>query len=99
MSTFPRIGVSMSITVGTSPERAYVNSTYLNAIQQAGGVPIALPPQLSGRSWERLAAGLDGLLLTGGGDIDPARFGEAPHPTLFDVAPVRDTFEAAAARW
>lgn len=99
MSTFPRIGVSMSITVGTSPERAYVNSTYLNAIQQAGGVPIALPPQLSGRSWERLAAGLDGLLLTGGGDIDPARFGEAPHPTLFDVAPLRDTFETAAARW
>jgi putative glutamine amidotransferase len=99
MSTFPRIGVSTSITVGTSPERAYVNSTYLNAIQQAGGVPIALPPQLSSRSWERLAAGLDGLLLTGGGDIDPARFGEAPHPTLFDVAPVRDTFEAAAARW
>ena len=99
MSTFPRIGVSMSITVGTSPERAYVNSTYLNAIQQAGGVPIALPPQLSGRSWERLAAGLDGLLLTGGGDIDPALFGEAPHPTLFDVAPVRDTFEATAARW
>jgi putative glutamine amidotransferase len=96
---FPRIGVSMSITVGTSPERAYVNSTYLNAIQLAGGVPIALPPQLSGRSWERLAAGLDGLLLTGGGDIDPALFGEAPHPTVFDVAPVRDTFDAAAARW
>lgn len=99
MSAFPLIGVSTSITVGTSPERAYVNSTYLNAIQQAGGVPVALPPQLSGRSWERLAAGLDGLLLTGGGDIDPARFGEAPHPTLYDVAPVRDTFETGAARW
>ena len=99
MSTFPLIGVSTSITVGTSPERAYVNSTYLNAIQQAGGVPVPLPPQLSPRSWERLAAGLDGLLLTGGGDIDPALFGEAPHPTLYDVAPVRDTFEANAARW
>jgi putative glutamine amidotransferase len=99
MSTFPLIGVSTSITVGTAPERAYVNSTYLNAIQQAGGVPVALPPQLSGRSWERLAAGLDGLLLTGGGDIDPTLFGETPHPTLYDVAPVRDTFEASAARW
>lgn len=99
MSTFPLIGVSASITVGTSPERAYVNSTYLNAIQQAGGVPVVLPPQLSPRSWERLAAGLDGLLLTGGGDMDPACFGEAPHPTLYDVAPVRDAFETAAARW
>jgi putative glutamine amidotransferase len=99
MSTFPLIGVSTSITVGTSPERAYVNSTYLNAIQQAGGVPLPLPPQLSSRSWKRLAAGLDGLLLTGGGDIDPALFGEAPQPTLYDVAPIRDTFEANAARW
>ena len=80
MSTFPLIGVSMSITVGTAPERAYVNSTYLNAIQQAGGVPVALPAQLSPRSWERLAAELDGLLLTGGGDIDPALFGEARIP-------------------
>jgi len=76
-----------------------VNSTYLNAIQQAGGVPVPLPPQLSSRSWKRLAAGLDGLLLTGGGDIDPALFGEAPHPKLHDVAPIRDTFEANAARW
>jgi putative glutamine amidotransferase len=99
MSTFPLIGVSTSITVGTSPERAYVNSTYLNAIQQAGGVPLPLPPQLSSRSWKRLASGLDGLLLTGGGDIDPALFGEAPQPTLYDVAPIRDTFEANAARW
>src|SRR5688572_33149 len=99
MSTFPLIGVSMSITVTTSPERAYVNSTYLNAIQQAGGVPVALPAQLSPRSWERLAAGLDGLLLTGGGDIDPALFGEAPHPTLYDVAAIRGTFATAAARW
>src|SRR5215475_5587554 len=99
MSTFPLIGVSTSITVGTSPERAYVNSTYLNAIQQAGGVPVPLPPQLSSRSWKRLAAGLDGLLLTGGGDIDPALFGETPHSTVSDVAPIRDTFEANAARW
>src|SRR4030095_13889186 len=94
MSTFPLIGVSTSITVGTSPERAYVNSTYLNAIQQAGR-----PPRLASRPWRRLAAGLDGLLLTGGGDIDPALFGEAPQPTLYDVAPIRDTFEANAARW
>jgi putative glutamine amidotransferase len=99
MSAFPLIGVSTSITVGASPERAYVNSTYLNAIQQAGGVPVPLPPQLSGRSWDRLAAGLDGLLLTGGGDIDPALFGEAPHATLAEVSPLRDSFEATTARW
>ena len=87
----PLIGVSTSITVGAYPERAYVNSAYLHAVQQAGGVPVPLPPQLSAASLERLGAELHGLLLTGGGDVDPALFGQAPHPTLYDVAPSRDT--------
>jgi len=96
MSRSPLIGVSTSITIGQHPERAYVNSAYLHAIQQAGGVPVALPPQLSPASLRRLARGLDGLLLTGGGDMDPALFGEEPHPTLYDVAPARDAVETGA---
>ncbi|HSE02740.1 MAG TPA: gamma-glutamyl-gamma-aminobutyrate hydrolase family protein [Methylomirabilota bacterium] len=92
----PLIGVSTSITVGASPERAYVNSAYLHAVQQAGGVPVPLPPQLAATALTRLGAELDGLLLTGGGDVNPALFGEAPHPTLYDVAPSRDTLETAA---
>ena len=98
MSHAPLIGVTTSITIGKMPERAYVNSAYLHAVQQAGAVPVVLPPQLSAASLARLARGLDGLLLTGGGDIDPAVFGEAPHPTLFEVAPTRDTLEASAVR-
>jgi putative glutamine amidotransferase len=91
----PLIGVSTSITVGASPERAYVNSTYLHAVQQAGGVPVALPPQLSAASLQQLGAELHGLLLTGGGDMDPALFDEAPHAVLYDVAPARDTLETS----
>ncbi|HYR69874.1 MAG TPA: gamma-glutamyl-gamma-aminobutyrate hydrolase family protein [Candidatus Acidoferrum sp.] len=91
----PLIGVSTSITVGASPERAYVNSAYLHAVQQAGGVPVPLPPQLSAASLQRLGAELHGLLLTGGGDVDPALFGQAPHATLYDVAPSRDTLETS----
>ena len=98
MSASPLIGVSTSISFGKSPERAYVNSAYLHAIQQAGGVPVALPPQLSADSLARLAAALDGLLLTGGGDVDPARYGEAPHPTVYEVAPARDAIETSAVR-
>src|SRR5262249_3253440 len=98
MAGAPLIGISTSITVGTSPERAYVNSTYLHAVQQAGGVPVVLPPQLSDSSLARLCRDLDGLLLTGGGDVDPALFGEAAHPTLYDVAPSRDALETAAVR-
>ena len=91
----PLIGVSTSITVGATPERAYVNSAYLHAVQQAGGVPVPLPPQLSAASLRRLSDDLHGLLLTGGGDVDPALFGEAPHPALYDVAPSRDTLETS----
>ena len=45
--------------------------------------------------------GIDGLLLTGGEDVDPARYGEAAHPTVVDANPTRDAFEiglVAAAR-
>ena len=93
MSRDPLVGVTTSITVGQTPERAYVNSAYLHAVQQAGGVPVLLPPQLSKASLERLVRGLDALLLTGGGDVDPATFGEEPHPTLYEVVPARDALE------
>jgi|SRR5262245_4515291 len=96
MARTPLIGVSTSITVDCEPERAYVNSAYLRAIQQAGGVPVALPPQLSPTSLARLMRGLDALVLTGGGDLDPALFGEAPHSSVHDVAPERDAVETAA---
>src|SRR5207245_139944 len=98
MNRGPLVGVTMSMTIDATPERAYVNSAYLHAVQQAGGVPVALPPQLSAASLARLARGLDGLLLTGGGDIDPVVFGEAPHPTVYEVAPARDTLASSAVR-
>ncbi len=41
----PLIGVSTSITTGKHPERAYLNSAYIAAVQQAGGVPVPLLPQ------------------------------------------------------
>ncbi|HWM78130.1 MAG TPA: gamma-glutamyl-gamma-aminobutyrate hydrolase family protein [Methylomirabilota bacterium] len=93
MNRGPLVGVTMSMTIDATPERAYVNSAYLHAVQQAGGVPVLLPPQLSAASLERLGRGLDALLLTGGGDMDPAHFGESPHPSLYEVAPARDTLE------
>jgi len=91
----PLIGVTTSITVGKHPERAYVNSAYLAAIQTAGGLPLPIPPQLDARAREEILAILDGYLLTGGGDLDPATFNEPPHPTLFEVAPARDHLEIA----
>jgi len=91
----PLIGVTTSITVRKHPERAYVNSAYLAAIQAAGGVPVPMPPQLDGRARDEFLARCDGYLLTGGGDLDPATFNEPPHPTLYEVARARDRLEIA----
>src|SRR4030095_8238040 len=41
---------------------------------------------------------MGGLLLPGGGDVEPARYGEEPHPSLVDVEPLRDEFEIALVR-
>ena len=90
MAAAPLIGVSTSITVGTQPG-ARVRQLGLPLRRAAGGRRAggAAAPALAPRA-RALALRLDGLLLTGGGDMDPALFGEAPHPTLYDVAPPRD---------
>jgi putative glutamine amidotransferase len=70
-----------------------VNAAYLRAVQQAGGVPVLLPPPLDPAARDALLGRLDGVLLTGGGDVAPARFGEAPHPTVTEVSEARDALE------
>ncbi|MBI3826750.1 MAG: gamma-glutamyl-gamma-aminobutyrate hydrolase family protein [Candidatus Rokubacteria bacterium] len=99
MTTAPRIGITTSITTdGSSPERAFVNSTYIRAVQQAGGLPILLPPQLEPWARQALHEMIDGLLLTGGGDVDPAQFHETPHEKTSDVSRERDGLELDLAR-
>jgi putative glutamine amidotransferase len=89
----PLIGITTSVTVDKVPERAYVNGTYIRAVQAAGGIPVLLTPHFTPAVQAALWQRLDGLLLTGGGDIEPARFGEARHPTVDDVSPARDALE------
>jgi putative glutamine amidotransferase len=95
----PLIAVSTSVTVDKYPERAYVNASYLNAVQQAGGVPVPLAPQLTPEARAEIFKHVRGVLLTGGGDVDPARFGEAPHPTTSEVSTARDALEIELTRW
>lgn len=97
MASPPLIGLTTSGTADTELDtttvRAHLNRAYLTAVQGAGGVPVLLPPHLDaaalGALWERL----DALVLTGGGDIDPARFGERPHETVESVSEARDALE------
>jgi putative glutamine amidotransferase len=94
----PLIGITTSVTVDKSPERAYVNLAYIRAVQGAGAVPVLLTPHLSAEAVAALWQRLDGLVLTGGGDIDPARFASTRHPTVDDVSPARDELELGLTR-
>jgi putative glutamine amidotransferase len=99
MRELPIIGLSTSVTVGKHPERSFVNAAYVDAVLAAGGVPLLLPPQLRGEARSALRQRLAGLILTGGGDVDPARSGAPRHATVVEVSPARDDLEIDLTRW
>jgi gamma-glutamyl-gamma-aminobutyrate hydrolase PuuD len=68
-----------------------VPQAYLDAVVRAGGLPVVLPP-LPGRV-DRVLGRLDGLILAGGPDVDPARYGAEPDPNSQPPSPVRDEAE------
>ena len=66
--------------------------TYVGAIRRAGAVPALLCPAAD-VSAEALLDAFDGLVLTGGGDVDPRRYAGEPHPSVYGIDPDRDAFE------
>lgn len=72
---------------------------YADAVQRAGGLAVLLPPDPAAvEDPAALLELLDGLILAGGADIDPAAYGAQRHPQTCDVNPERDAFELALAR-
>src|ERR1700726_1527510 len=73
--------------------------SYVDAVQHAGGVALLLPPDPEvERDPDEVLDLLDGLILAGGADIDPATYGAEPHPETHGTVPERDGFEVALAR-
>lgn len=83
--TKPLIGVTRCSTL----------DDYRSSVEQAGGRVRVLELSDSPRT---LAGELQGILLTGGGDVDPVLYGEARHPSVHDAEPGRDEFEIDLAR-
>ena len=72
---------------------------YIGAVQRAGGLAVMLPPDdLVTDEPEQLVGLLDGLILAGGADIDPASYGQERDPQTIGTVPERDRFEIALAR-
>lgn len=72
---------------------------YVRAVALAGGASVLVPLDLDPIAWRRIYDVLDGLLLPGGVDVDPAHYCEAPVEALGRVDPALDRAELTLARW
>ena len=97
----PRSVVAVSATLERAPGRAplvQMNAAYTTALEEAGLVPLLVPPLADPARVSAILDVVDGLALTGGEDIDPATYGATPHPKLGPIVPERDATEIALTR-
>jgi putative glutamine amidotransferase len=91
----PRIGITGVNREWDGQTRSGVNANYVRSVLAAGGLPVIIVPDLSPDEAVELFGACDGLLLTGGEDLDPVHYGAAPHPKLGTVDARRDANELA----
>ncbi|MGE7977153.1 gamma-glutamyl-gamma-aminobutyrate hydrolase family protein [Psychrobacillus sp. NPDC093200] len=87
----PIIGITAEVKDDKS---YYLSSVYSDTVLQAGGVPLLIP-LIPDKDMNQLCQQIDGLIITGGEDIDPAYYGELPHPALKRITPQLDEMEFA----
>src|SRR3954447_11649005 len=101
MARRPRIGICTAIEHARwsywDTEAYLLDRNYVDAVQSAGGIALMLPPDGEADPDELLDL-LDGLVLAGGADIDPANYGAEAHPMTKGMWPERDSFEITLAR-
>lgn len=88
----PVIGITSAYE---QPHSYRLPIAYCTAVDLAGGLPVILPYRVGGDLVRRYADMLDGVIFSGGDDLDPAVYGESYHPKTTPVDPDRQTFESA----
>lgn len=98
----PIIGITATLkedtdAVAERPLGKFVRTDldYVEGVAGAGGAPVVLPPVGEERTAKVVVSSLDGLLLSGGSDLDPRFYGEEPALELGPTIPERDVFEMA----
>ena len=101
----PIIGITGTLkedveTVAERPLGRFIRTDldYVEGVVGAGGAPVVLPPLGDEQAAASLVGSLDGLLLSGGSDLDPGYYGEEPGIELGPTIPERDAFEMALVR-
>jgi len=90
----PLIGIAADRAISTTHAfKIEIPEKYSESIILAGGIPLLIPLGLSQSDLEMLVSRLGGILLAGGGDIDPALFAGEPHREVYGIKPERDAQE------
>lgn len=97
----PRLRVGLTTTVdrvaGSHARPAvFLYTSYIDVLEQIGLTPVLITPAHSAASIDALVDTCCGLVLSGGEDVEPARYGEEPSPALGAVEPTRDEMELRA---
>jgi putative glutamine amidotransferase len=92
----PLVAVTATVRTTDGVQRVRLNDAYVRALENADIVPVIVPP-LAG-DIDRVLDAVDGLVLTGGEDLDPAHYGDDPHPATGPVSARRDGTELSLAR-
>ncbi len=82
---------------GVAVDHFMAATAYVKAVQRAGGVPMIVPV-VDPNEVDALLDAVDAVVITGGRDLDPAGYGQDPHPQLGPIDPVRDAADIAVAR-
>ena len=93
MKNRPLIGINAdfrSTAKGRTPQ-TYLHSGYYDCLLAAGALPIILPPMAKEHDLAPILDRLDGILLTGGDDLDPKKMGLAPHPSITPMVERRES--------
>jgi putative glutamine amidotransferase len=95
----------MTVVAVTAPRRPVdgtprvaLNVAYIEALERAGLTPLVLPTLIDPRRAADALDAVGGLVLSGGEDVDPSRYGATPHPRLGTIDPRRDAVESELIR-